>query len=248
MLKFWYRSIAFSITFIIFNSLGLITVRANESIQPIDLQQPSDLKSSDRVFKSIVDRYDCLSASSETSFDRISQVDRTKFAKDLNSCTEQMKDLVGVAPADLEILKQLQAEFATELTALKSKLNKLDSDTAKLETKQFSTTTKLTGQAIFAINAGTFGGDRIIAPRGAIVSTSKPNATSLYRVSLDLNTSFSGTDLLKVRLVSASTGSGDNAAGFLEPNFGSVLDFAVPGREQLSLGRVKVCELRRSSN
>ena len=38
--------------------------------------------------------------------------------------------------------------------------------------------------------------------------------------------------------MSASTGSGDNAAGFLEPNFGSVLDFAVPGREQLSLGRL----------
>jgi porin len=38
--------------------------------------------------------------------------------------------------------------------------------------------------------------------------------------------------------VSASPGIGDNAAGFLEPNFGSVLDFAVPGREQLSLGRL----------
>ena len=33
-------------------------------------------------------------------------------------------------------------------------------------------------------------------------------------------------------------GTGDNAAGFLEPNFGSVLDFAVPGREQVSLGRL----------
>jgi Carbohydrate-selective porin, OprB family len=241
--------IIFLVVFIIFNSLSSTTVRANESIQPINLQQPSDLKSNDRVlraFKLIVDRYDCLAASTETSFvgvaspleNRTSQIDRSKFAKDLNSCTEQIQDLAGVAPADLEILRQLQIEFATELTALKSKLNKLDSDTAKLETQQFSTTTKLTGQAIFAINAGTFGGDRIIAPRGAIVSSNKPNATSLYRVSLDLNTSFSGTDLLKVRLVSASTGIGDNAAGFLEPNFGSVLDFAVPGREQLSLGRL----------
>jgi porin len=170
--------ITFLVVFIIFDSLGSIAVRASESIQPIDLQQPSDLNSSDRAFrafKSIVKRYDCRSASTETSFDRISQIDsrsektlreRAKFAKDLNSCTEQIKDLAGVAPADLEILKQLQSEFATELTALKSKLNKLDSDTAKLETQQFSTTTKLTGQAIFAINAGTFGGDRIIAPRG----------------------------------------------------------------------------------
>jgi hypothetical protein len=122
MLKSWYRSIVFSITLIIFNSLGLTAIGANESIQPIDLQQPSDLKSSDRAFKSIVDRYDCLSAATDTSFDRISQIDsrsetlreRAKFAKDLNSCTEQIQDLAGVAPADLEILKQLQSEFATE--------------------------------------------------------------------------------------------------------------------------------------
>jgi Carbohydrate-selective porin, OprB family len=271
MFYFWYKSlveqinnqnslgmkITFSIALSIFSSIGLTAVSANELIQPIDLQQPSDLKSSDRAFrafKSISDRYDCLSASSETSLDRISQIDsrsvgvasraektlreRAKFAKNLNYCAEQIQDLAGVAPADLEILRQLQTEFATELTALKSKLDKLDTDISKLETQQFSTTTKLTGQAIFAINAGTFGGDRIIAPRGAIVSSNKPNATSLYRVSLDLNTSFSGTDLLKLRLVAVSTGSGDNAAGFLEPNFGSVLDFAVPGREQLSLGRL----------
>jgi hypothetical protein len=232
MLQSWYKSIAFLITFILVHSLGLTAVRSNEL---------SDIKPSDwsyRSLQSLVDRYDCLSASAETTFDGISQIDRNKFASDLNICTQQIKDLVGVAPADLEILKQLQTEFVTELTALNNKLNRLETDVAKLETQQFSTTTKLTGQAIFAINAGTFGGDRIIAPRGAIVSTRKPNATSLYRVSLDLNTSFNGNDLLKVRLVAASNGTGDNAAGFLEPNFGSVLDFAVPGREQVSLGRL----------
>jgi hypothetical protein len=242
------KSIAFLLAFIIVNSLGLTAVRANEPIQPIvskpkvgNLQPTVDIKSSDRSFrsfKSIVDRYNCLSASTETNFDRLSQIDRNKFARDLNSCIDRLQDLVGIAPADLEILRQLQTEFSAELTALNGKIDRLDRDITKLESQQFSTTTKLTGQAIFAINAGTFSGDRIIAPRGAIVSTNKPNATSLYRVSLDLNTSFKGTDLLKIRLVAASPGSNDNAAGFLEPNFGSVLDFAIPGREQVSLGRL----------
>lgn len=241
-------SIAFSIALTIVNSLGLTAVRANEPIQPIvskpnvgNLQPTVDIKSSDRSFRSfrsIVKQYGCLSPSTETSFNNISQIDRNNFARYLNYCTDRLKDLAGIAPADLEILKQLHIEFAIELTALTGKIERLETDITKLENKQFSTTTKLSGQAIFAINAGTFGGDRIIAPRGAIVSTRKPNATSLYRVSLDLNTSFKGNDLLKVRLVAASHGSGDNAAGFLEPNFGSVLDFAIPGREQVSLGRL----------
>lgn len=234
-------SVTFSIAFIIFNSLGLTTVRAKEPIQPIDIQQSVDIKSNNRAFrsfKSIAKRYNCLSPSAEASFDEVRQIDRNKFAKDLNDCTDRIKNLAGIAPADLEILNQLQTEFATELTALKGTIERLETDVAKLETQQFSTTTKLTGQVIFAINAGTFGGDRIIAPRGAIVSRDRPNATSLYRVSFDLNTSFKGNDLLKIRLLAASPGSNDNAAGFLEPNFGSVLDFAVPGREQVSLGRL----------
>jgi porin len=112
----------------------------------------------------------------------------------------------------------------------------INSSTKDSETHQV--TTKLTGQVIFAINGGGFSGDRIIAPRGAIVSRNQPNITSLYRVSLDLDTRFSKTDLLKLRLVSASSGIGDNAAGFLEPNLGSVLDFAIPGKEQVSLARL----------
>jgi Carbohydrate-selective porin, OprB family len=112
----------------------------------------------------------------------------------------------------------------------------IDSSAQDPETHQV--TTKLTGQVIFAINGGGFSGDRIIAPRGAIVSRNQPNITSLYRASLDFDTRFSKTDLLKLRLVAGSPGIGDNAAGFLEPNLGSVLDFAIPGREQVSLARL----------
>ncbi|WP_309745428.1 carbohydrate porin [Chamaesiphon sp. OTE_20_metabat_361] len=171
------RSITFSIVFVIVNYLGLTTVRANEPIQQIDLQQSVDLKSSDwafRSFKSIVDRYNCLSPSAETRSNQIQQIDRTKFAKDLHDCTDRIKNIAEIDPADLETLSQLQIEFSTEVTALKGKLERLETDVIKIETQQFSTTTKLSGQAIFAINAGTFGGDRIIAPRGAIVSRSQP--------------------------------------------------------------------------
>lgn len=66
-----------------------------------------------------------------------------------------------------------------------------------------------------------------------------PNATIIYRASLDFNSSFTGTDLLKIRLTTGSDGPNDNVAGFLEPNLGSVLDFSVPGRnDQFGLGRL----------
>ncbi|NJL11191.1 MAG: hypothetical protein HC908_16340 [Calothrix sp. SM1_7_51] len=47
----------------------------------------------------------------------------------------------------------------------------------------------------------TFNSDRLIAPRGAVIAFDNPNPTFIYRASLDLNTSFQGSDLLKIRLV-----------------------------------------------
>jgi len=55
---------------------------------------------------------------------------------------------------------------------------------------------------------------RIVDPTGALISDEDPNATILYRAALDLNTSFSGTDLLKIRLDTGSNRGDDNAAGF----------------------------------
>jgi Carbohydrate-selective porin, OprB family len=213
--------------------------------QVLTIGQASDLKSTSWAFQSLqslTKRYQCVSPnflSRETSI-----LTRDEFATEIESCIYKLDRLLSsklkdqVSQQDLDLLQRLQSEFATELKAIDQTVDSIEQRTNQLESQQFSPTTKLTGQAIFAINAGTFGGNRIIAPRGAIVSTNRPNIASLYRVSFDLNTSFNHTDLLKVRLVAASPGTGDNAAGFLEPNFGSVLDFAVPGREQVSLGRL----------
>jgi porin len=85
------------------------------------------------------------------------------------------------------------------------------------------------------VNAGGFDGDRIVDSRGIELADSDPNPTVLYRAGLDLNTSFFGTDLLLVRLEGATgalengipNGALDNAAGVLEPNFGSVLDYTI---------------------
>jgi hypothetical protein len=192
------------------------------------------------------ERYHCGADNSLNSFaDKVSEnqiVTRFELAAQLQNCLNSLHQSASSTNAEssdqILIIQRLQTEFAPELAKLQGQVDQLESDVETLKTQQFSTTTKLTGQAIFAINAGGFSGDRIIAPRGALISQDQPKATSLYRVSLDLNTSFQGTDLLKVRLVAGSTGTNDNAAGLLEPNLGSVLDFSIPGRDQVSLARL----------
>jgi Carbohydrate-selective porin, OprB family/S-layer homology domain len=216
------------------------------------VSQLADVQPTDWAFQalqSLVERYGCIVGYPDRSFRGNRGMTRSEFAAGLNACNDRINEQIGAIDAvkkeDLQTLQRLQTDFATELATLKGRVEQLETATGRLEKQQFSTTTKLTGQAIFAVNAGGFGGvgeaspreNRIIAPRGATVTQDQPNATSLYRVSLDLNTSFTGQDLLKLRLVSASPGIGDNAAGYLEPNLGSVLDFAIPGRQEVSIAR-----------
>ncbi|MEL6352559.1 MAG: hypothetical protein AAFR58_12405 [Cyanobacteria bacterium J06627_28] len=71
----------------------------------------------------------------------------------------------------------------------------------------------------------------MIVPRGAVITDDQSNVNFIYRMSLNFNTSFTGSDLLQVRLVTGNVGSTDNATGLLEPNFSSGLDFSNQGRD-----------------
>jgi porin len=188
--------------------------------------------------RSLVEQYQCIAGEPDRQFNGERSLSRQEFAAAIEACLNRISAIAGLPREELAIVQRLQTEFAAELTVLRSRVDRLETQTTLLESQQFSTTTRLTGQAIFAVNAGGFSGEQTISPRGAIVTDDQPNPTALYRFSLDLNTSFRGTDLLKLRLLAASPGTNDNAAGFLEPNFGSTLDFAVPGSSQLTLARL----------
>jgi hypothetical protein len=223
---------------------GQVAAEQITAEQVTSVNQLADIQPTDWAFQalqSLVERYGCIAGYPDRTFRGSRGLTRSEFAAGLNACLDRIQEQLGAIDAaktqDLKIIQRLQTDFATELTSLKGRVDQAEAATSQLEKQRFSTTTKLTGQAILAVNVGGFGGDRMIAPQGALITQSQPNATSLYRVSVDFNTSFNGRDLLKLRLVSGSPGIGDNAAGFLEPNLGSVLDFAVPGRDQLTLGR-----------
>lgn len=212
-------------------SAGMPSLNQVSSVDQFTDVQPTDWAF--QALQSLVERYGCITGYSDSTFRGSRALTRYEFADILNSCLNHVNELMATKVADkltqedLITLQKLQQEFAEELTTSQGRVDTLEARTTQIEANQFSTTTKLSGQAIFAVNGGAFEGDRIVSPTGAEITRNDPNITTLYRVVLDLDTSFHGSDRLKIRLDTGSNGSHDNAAGVLEPFFGSVLDFSV---------------------
>lgn len=213
--------------------------------QVTSVNQLTDVQPTDWAFtalQSIVERYGCLAGYPDSTYRGNRTLTRYEFVAGLNACLNRINELITAGTADfvrkddLATLQKLQEQFATELATLRGHVDALEARTAELEAQQFSTTTKLAGQVIFAVNAGGFTNNRIINAKGAEISRQQPNATLFYRASLDFNTSFSGEDLLKLRLDTVSDLGRDNAAGFLEPNFGSVLEYTIRGTPNSQFG------------
>jgi hypothetical protein len=208
------------------------------------VSQLRDVQTTDWAFtalQSLIEDYGIIQGYPDGLFRGDRSISRSEFAAALNRVLAEIEQsaINNFTHTDLATIRKLQTSFAAELISLNKSLTTIENKTQALEDNQFSTTTKLKGQTIFALSAGGFTGENVIAPTGTVVATEQPNTTFLYRSSLDLDTSFTGTDLLKVRLVTGSDGGSDNIAGFLEPNFGSVLDFSLAGRDgEFSLARL----------
>ncbi len=184
------------------------------------VSQLSDVKPTDWAFtslQSLVERYGCIAGYLDRTFRGKQSLTRYEFAAGLNACLDKINEIISagladkVSKDDLAALKKLQEEFAAELAALRGRVDALDAKVATLEAQQFSTTTKLNANVVFAF-ADTFGG----VGTGTKIQNPQPtkDATNTilgYRVRLNFDTSFTGKDLLRTRL------QADN----FSPNFGN---------------------------
>jgi len=186
------------------------------------VSQLSDVKPTDWAFtalQSLVERYGCIAGYPDRTFRGKQATSRYEFAAGLNACLDKINEIISagladkVSKEDLATLKKLQEEFAAELATLRGRVDALDAKVTKLEAQQFSTTTKLTGEVIVSATAGTGG------PNNA-----NSNVTFSNRTRLVLNTSFTGTDLLRTRLetsnnlVAASSSTTGSLANLLGTN------------------------------
>jgi hypothetical protein len=148
------------------------------------------------ALRSLVERYGCIIGYPDRTFRGNRALTRWEFAAGLNACLNTMERLlqenVAVLQEDLDKLKRLSEEFASELAALGTRIDNLESRVAYLEDHQFSTTTKLFAQVIWSVG-DTFG-DRV-------GGNDDETQTSLgYRIRFNMETSFTGKDTLRTRL------------------------------------------------
>jgi hypothetical protein len=186
----------------------------NSQSQVTSVSQFSDVQPTDWAFQalqSLVERYGCIAGYPNATYRGNRALTRYEFAAGLNACLDRVNELIATATADLvtkqdlATLQRLQEEFSAELATLRGRVDSLEARTAELEANQFSTTTKLVGEAIFAVT-DVFGGE-----------TGDANNTVFQnRVRLDLQTSFTGRDVLHTRLSAGNSQAFslvDNAGG-----------------------------------
>jgi hypothetical protein len=153
---------------------------------------------------------------------------RFEAAALLNACLDRVTEVT-------DELKRLMKEFEKELAILKGRVDGLEARVGELEATQFSTTTKLKGQATFVIGANSYSGSsrQLSAAefpndlfngvegtgrRRANAAAEASGATTFnYDLKLFLDTSFTGKDLLRTVLRSGnfqdSAFSGDGYVG-----------------------------------
>ncbi len=179
--------------------------------QVTNVNQLRDVSPTDWAYealRSLVDRYGCISGFPNQTYRGNQALSRYEFAAGLNSCLNQIERLIAsqgsVGQEDLDTINRLAQEFEAELATVAGRVDELESRTAVLEDSQFSTTTKLKGEVIFAI-ADTF---------GDVEGQDDPTETTFSdRVRLEFNTSFTGKDNLRTRLEAGNVPEFDEDIG-----------------------------------
>ena len=188
--------------------------------QVTSINQFSDVKPTDWAFQALsnlIERYGCVAGYPDGTYRGQRAMTRYEAAALLNACLDRITEIT-------DELKKLMKEFEKELAVIRGRVDGLEARVGELEANQFSTTTKLKGVATFVIGANSFSGDArpglfdaaILDSLGTSGFPAKYSRTAktldgatsfAYDLSLYLDTSFTGKDLLRTRLRAGNFGS-----------------------------------------
>ncbi len=151
-----------------------------------------------QALKSLIDKYGCMRGFPDRTFRGNQGVTRYEFAATLNECLQRIEGFItpsspgderGISLGDERQIWRLVNEFEAELAILSARVDDIEGRVDFLEDHQFSTTTKLEGEVVFAIS-------------DAFGESTQGDDTTVFqdRVRLNFVSSFTGKDALYTRL------------------------------------------------
>jgi hypothetical protein len=176
----------------------LAQANSEELSQENSVFELSDVKPTDwayQALRSLTIRYGVTLGYPGGVFAGNRPLSRYEFAAGLAAVLQKVDSMIGNAVGnqyiqeDMITLRRLQQEYRSALDQLQQSVNSLETRSAKLTAEQFSFTTKLQGQTIFALTNG-----------------SNANSTIVLRSRLTLNTNFNPHDVLVTQLEYGNNG------------------------------------------
>ena len=175
------------------NIAGISNYAAKEQVTSVT--QFSDVYPTDWAYQALsnlVEQYGCVAGYPNGTFRGNRAMTRYEAAALLNACLDRITEVT-------DELRRLIKEFESELAILRGRVDGLEARVGELEATQFSTTTKLKGKADWVFGAVKAHGEDSDAFEAANGGTSFS-----YNLALNLETSFTGKDLLYTRLRSGN--------------------------------------------
>lgn len=174
--------------------------RAWEALNQVtSVNQFSDVRPTDWAYQALtnlIEKYGCVAGYPNGTYKGGQAMTRYEAAALLNACLDRVTEVT-------DELQRLMDEFKKELAVLKGRVDGLEAKVGELEAQQFSTTTKLKGEANFILGGvPDYDSDTPVAGGGT--QGRQGRTTFNYDLRLNLDTSFTGKDLLKTRLRSSN--------------------------------------------
>jgi hypothetical protein len=197
---------------------------SNSLNQVNNISQLRDVSPTDwsyEALRSLVDRYGCIAGFPNQTYRGSQPLSRYEFAAGLNSCLNQIERLLAnsgtVSPEDLDTINRLNQDFKTELATLGNRTANLEATTSSLKDHQFSTTTKLAGEAVFSVG-------QVLTGENASGQKIDSEVVFGNRSRLAFNTSFTGKDLLLTQFTAGNFPSFAGVTGTSEGDLGLIAD------------------------
>jgi hypothetical protein len=208
-----------------------------------------------QALKSLVERYGCIEGYPNKKYLGNRPLSRYEFAAGLNACLDKISEQIAAATEpfalkqdlsestepldnreDLATVQRLQEQFKTELAILKGQLDALEPKVRELEYQQFSTTTKLDGDTVFAIAGASAGGNVATNNTGSSRASIPGNSQNVIfgtRTRLNFRAKNLGVegDELRIRMSANTDGGSFFGTGPATPNDVRVgrIDYLSPG-------------------